>query len=687
MTSNSSIIKTTCPRDCYDGCGILVDQADGKIIKVKGDREHPSNQGALCPKCAIGYNGFWIDETARLLYPLKRIGPKGSGQFKRISWDSALKEIAEQLTDTARQYGPDRIFHTHYTGTCSVIAGGFPNRFFHHIGATEVDPDTICNAAGHAALNYVFGDSVTGFDPRTAKDCTCIVVWGANPSHCGPHVNQNWLYGQNAKVIVIDPVRTETADASNLHLQLRPGTDAALAYSMAHVIHRENLVDVEYVRSHVKGYAKVLPLIEACTPQWGEAATGVPTALIESAARSYAAGPSLLWLGQGLQRQPQGGNVFRACAMLPALTGNIGKPGAGIYYLNDTLAIAGRAGKSPTYSEPRPQRQPNPVSQMDVPGLLQDSAAIRSFLVWNCNPLASNPDQTSTRKGLAREDLFTVVIDCFMTDTAEYADIVLPAASFLEFDDVCASYFYLTVSAQVKCQEPLGESLPNQEIFRKLAKAMGLNDPTLYEDDQSILDSTLRAAGIRDTWRDFAERGWTHIGAEPLVLWSEGKFPTPSGKIELASERAEADGHPHLPQPHIDSSPAPGRLRLLSPADKWLMNSSFGNDSRILKKLGPALVVIHPETADELNICDGDRVRLSNELGDLDLTAKLSDAITPGTLLSYKSRWLRAEQNRANVNILHVPRKTDMGESAAVHGTEVTVSRVSLAPEGDPFFT
>ena len=676
MTTNSSLIKTTCPRDCYDGCGILVDQEDGKVIKVKGNPEHPSNRGALCPKCAISYNGVWLDETARLLHPLKRTGSKGSGEFKRISWDLAIKEIAEQLTNTARQYGPDRIYHTHYTGTCSVIAGSFPSRFFTHLGATEVDPDTICNAAGHAALNYVFGDSVTGFDPRTAKDSACIMVWGANPSHCGPHVNQNWLYSQSAKVIVIDPVRTETAAAADLHLQLRPGTDAALAYSIAHVIQCEGLVDSMYVSAHVKGYAEVLPLIKACTPQWGEQATGISAALIEDAARSYAKGPSLLWLGQGLQRQPQGGNVFRCCAMLPALTGNIGKPGTGFYYLNDTLAIAGRVGAASIYRKPEPQSQPNTVSQMDMPSLLQDSSAIRSFLVWNCNPLASNPDQTSTRKGLAREDLFTVVIDCFMTDTAEYADIVLPAASFLEFDDLCASYFYLTVAAQVKCQEPLGESLPNQEIFRKLAKAMDLDAPALYQDDQSILDASLQSAGIMDAWPDFAQRGWAHIGSEPLILWSEGEFPTPSGKIELASEHAEADGHPRLPQPRIDPAPAPGKLRLLSPADKWLMNSSFGNDSRILKKLGPALVVIHPETADAFNIRDGDHVRLSNVLGELDLTAKLSDAITPGALLSYKSRWLKTEPAPHNVNVLQAPTKTDMGESSSVHGTEVTIARI-----------
>ena len=675
-TNQEQWIKTTCPRDCYDGCGIIVHKQNGEIIKVKGNRDHPSTRGPLCAKCAVSYNGVWLDENARLLYPLKRSGNKGSGQFERISWDDALAEIANRFGEIDREHGADRIYHTHYTGTCSVIAGQFPKRFFNHIGATEVDPDTICNAAGHAALSYVFGDSVAGFDPRTSKDSKCILIWGANPAHCGPHVYQHWLREHGAKVIVIDPVRTETATSADLHLQVRPGADAALAFSMLHIMKRESLVDENYIKHHVQGYEEVLPSIENCTPEWGQSETGIPTTLIEQAARSYARGPSLLWLGQGLQRQPQGGNVFRACAMLPAITGNIGKPGAGFYYLNDTIGIGGRRGGPSIYEKPQLNDGPSPVSQMDIPALLQDPAAIRSYVVWNCNPLASNPNQASMKKGLAREDLFTVVIDCFMTDTADYADIVLPAASFLEFDDVCSSYFHLMIGAQVQCRVPMGESLPNQEIFRRLSSVMELQDSTLYEDDQSVIEQTLRESGIRETWQELTEQGWAHVADEPLILWSEGHFSTPSGKIEIASERAEADGLPRLPQATTDPEPKDGKLRLISPAANWLMNSSFGNDRNVLKMMGPATVTCHPQTASDLGIGDGDQVRLSNELGELVLTARLSDMITPGALLVYKSRWLKMEKSRANVNMLCVARKTDMGESTSVHATEVTISRI-----------
>jgi anaerobic selenocysteine-containing dehydrogenase len=675
-TNQEQWIKTTCPRDCYDGCGIIVHKQNGEIIKVKGNRDHPSTRGPLCAKCAVSYNGVWLDENARLLYPLKRSGNKGSGQFERISWDDALAEIANRFGEIDREHGADRIYHTHYTGTCSVIAGQFPKRFFNHIGATEVDPDTICNAAGHAALSYVFGDSVAGFDPRTSKDSKCILIWGANPAHCGPHVYQHWLREHGAKVIVIDPVRTETATSADLHLQVRPGADAALAFSMLHIMKRESLVDENYIKHHVQGYEEVLPSIENCTPEWGQSETGIPTTLIEQAARSYAHGPSLLWLGQGLQRQPQGGNVFRACAMLPAITGNIGKPGAGFYYLNDTIGIGGRRGGPSIYEKPQLSDGPSPVSQMDIPALLQDPAAIRSYVVWNCNPVASNPNQASMKKGLAREDLFTVVIDCFMTDTADYADIVLPAASFLEFDDVCSSYFHLMIGAQVQCRVPMGESLPNQEIFRRLSSVMELQDSTLYEDDQSVIEQTLRESGVRETWQELTEQGWAHVADEPLILWSEGHFATPSGKIEIASERAEADGLPRLPQATVDPKPKDGKLRLISPAADWLMNSSFGNDRNVLKMMGPATVTCHPQTASDLGIGDGDRVRLSNELGELVLTACLSDMITPGALLVYKSRWLKMEKSRANVNMLCVARKTDMGESTSVHATEVTISRI-----------
>ncbi|MBT4888883.1 MAG: molybdopterin-dependent oxidoreductase [Rhodospirillales bacterium] len=382
---NQTVIKTTCPRDCYDGCGMIVTTENGQVTQVKGNPEHPTNQGKLCGKCSVAYNGVWIDEDARLLHPMRRVGKKGSGAFTPISWDEALGEVASRLGKIVESHGASSIYHTHYTGTCSFIASDFPGRFFEHLGATEVDPDTICNKAGHVAWNYVFGDSVNGFDPRTVKNSKCILVWGANPSASAPHVDKNWLHDNTAKVIVIDPIRHETADRADLYLQVRPGADAALAFAMVHVMQRDGLLDMDYIRDHVLGFDDIASSIAECTPEWGEAQTDVPAALIEEAARLYAIGPSLMWLGQGLQRQLGGGNIFRACAMLPAFTGNIGKPGAGAYYLNSTADIFSRGGKSPIY-EADGSDDAATVSQMDIPALLQDAETIQAYMVWNCNP-------------------------------------------------------------------------------------------------------------------------------------------------------------------------------------------------------------------------------------------------------------------------------------------------------------
>jgi anaerobic selenocysteine-containing dehydrogenase len=281
------------------------------------------------------------------------------------------------------------------------------------------------------------------------------------------------------------------------------------------------------------------------------------------------------------------------------------------------------------------------------------------------------------RRGLERDDLFTVVIDCFQTDTADYADIVLPAASFLEFDDIASSYFHFTYGPVVKCREPMGESLPNQEIFRRLSRAMGFEENHLYEDDRSVIDKTLKYSGLGIGWDELKAKGWTALGDEPLVLWSEGKFPTPSGKIEIASERAEADGHPRVPQPTSDPRPGEGRFRLLSPADKWLMNSSYGNDPRIGELMGPPQVVMHPDDANRLGIAKGDRVTLTNDAGAVAFTAYVADMIPPGVLLTHKSRWPKTRGDGVNVNLLHIPQKTDMGESTSVHATEVEVQKVA----------
>ena len=335
----------------------------------------------------------------------------------------------------------------------------FPERFFNRLGATDVVPDTICNNAGHVALDYLYGSSTTGFDPKTAKDSRAILVWGANPSASAPHAHRHWLKESPAQVIVVDPVRHDTAAAADLHLQPMPGSDAAVAFAMIHVLRAEGRLDRDFIDRYTLGFEELEPTLADCTPAWAEEASGVPADLIVRAAHIYGEGPSLLWLGQGLQRQPLGGNVMRACGLLPALTGNLGKPGAGICYLNGSgprnidgdYVAGGHLGSEPS-------RQ---VSHMDLVPVLADSTRSAAFFCWNMNVVASAPRQAELRQALAREDLLSVVIDLFQTDTARYADYLLPAASFLEFDDLMVPYFHLSLSAQVKAAEPPGEALPN----------------------------------------------------------------------------------------------------------------------------------------------------------------------------------------------------------------------------------
>jgi anaerobic selenocysteine-containing dehydrogenase len=666
-------ILTTCPRDCYDACGIEVSRRDGAILRVRGDRNHPVSRGRLCRKCATAYNGVLLDPRARLPTPLRRDGPKGSGRFRAVSWDDALAEIAGRLTEIVGGPGAHTILAAHYTGTFALLGYHFPNRFVRRLGAREVDPDTICNKAGHVALEYLYGTSLDGFDPRSAADAACIMVWGANPSASAPHQHEHWLPEAPGRVIVVDSVRTPTARQADLHLQPFPGSDAALAFAMAHVIRRDGLLDDELLSNHAIGWAELEPLLDRCTPGWGETITGVPAGAIEQAARWYGAGPSLLWIGQGFQRQPRGGNAVRAVAQLAALGGNVGKPGTGFLYLNG----AGNRMLDEDYvaGAHLPGSPADPISHMDLADWLEDPHRSRALLCWNINIAASNPEQARLRRALTRTDLFTVAIDLFPTDTTDLADVVLPAASFLESDDLVASYFHLSLSAQVKAMEPLGQSQPNAEIFRRLATATGFLDAELQESDEQVIAEVLRRTGLGIDFASLARQGTIWIDREPRVQFPDLRFPTPSGKIELASARAEADGHPRVPQPHADPRPADGRLRLLTPASPWLLNASFANEPRLARRMGVPAIAVHPDDAAERGLAAGDRALVRTPTGELELTVVLSADLPRGVAFSPKGRWPRLEAGHANVNALNPGIASDMGASTTVHGVEITLVR------------
>ena len=671
MTSGLRTVRTTCPRDCYDACGITVKLDGDAVERVLGDPRHPVSHGWLCGKCAVGYNGGWRDPGRRLLRPLRRVGPKGQGRFETISWAEALATVASSLRPILDTAGGEAVLQTHYTGTCSLIAGNAPLRFFNRIGAVEVDPDTVCNKAGHAALGLAFGDSLQGFDPRTIQDSRCVIVWGANPSACAPHVDRHWLHDARVTTIVIDPIRHPTAARATLHLQPFPGTDAALAFALLHVIAREGRLDRAFLDAHTIGWAEAEPHVAAATPEWAEGLTGVPAALIVTAARHYAAGPSLLWLGQGLQRQRFGGNVMRACSLLPVATGMIGKPGAGVLYLN---GFGGRGIDGDYLTGAHLcQGEPRSISHMDLAARLEDASASRALFTWNNNIAASSPEQARLRAALRREDLFHVALELFHTDTVDHADIVLPAASFLEFDDLVLSYFHLTVSAQVKVMAPLGEALPNQEIFRRLAGALDLTDAALHEDDATMIATLLGQTGIGETFASLAAKGTVDWAPEPVMQFADLRFNTPSGRIEIASERYVAAGLTREPRPSWEARPPAGMLRLLSPASEWLMNSTFANEPRVGQALGARAALLHPDDAAARGLAEGAHARLWNATGQLTVPVGISQDVPRGVILAPKGRWPKLEPEGANVNALNPGDKTDIAESAAVHSILVHV--------------
>ena len=498
-----------------------------------------------------------------------------------------------------------------------------------------------------------------------------MIVWGANPSASGPHTDKHWLAEFPGTLIVIDPIRTPTAERADIHLRPFPGTDAALAFGMMHALKAAENLDAKFIAEHTVGFDALEPLIDEWSPARAAEATGVPEADILAAAKAYGQGPSMLWLGQALCRAPTGGNAFRAAAMLPAVTGNIGKPGTGVNFLNGKGPTRGMEMGYLGRADLRTNDAPA-LSHLDLREHLEAAPQDKALLLWNINIAASNPDQGRLLKALRSEELFTVVADLFMTDSARFADIVLPAASFLEFDDIVGSYFHLSVGPQSRAANPPGEALPNQDIFRNLAAKMALTEPALFEEDAVILDHMLKPFGL--SFAELKEKGTVYPEAEAVVLWEDLDFPTPSGKIELASDTAEADGHPRTPLPDPLARPAAGRLRLLTPASEWHMNSSYDNEPRIRSRTDPATITLNPADAASRGLAAGDMAKVSNETATLTLCVAVNDFTPPGVGWAPKGRWPGATTDGLNVNALNRGLRSDMGNSTALHGVEVDVS-------------
>ena len=607
MAATTDLILTTCPRDCYDSCGVAVRIRDGTIAQVRGDPDHPMSRGALCAKCSAGYNNEWLDPAVRLTRPLRRIGPKGAGRLRaRLVGRGHRDDRRPAAARSSPAAGRTRSS----TPTTAARSRCSPTSFRCASSTAWAPPRSspTASATWPATSRWPtsIGTSFDGFDPRTVRDAACIVVWGANPSASAPHAFEHWFRPAPGTKIVVDPIRTETAKAADLHLQPFPGSDAALAFALLHVLRRDGLIDRDFIARHTVGWDELEPLLDDCTPAWGEATTGVPAALIEQAARLYGRGPSLLWLGQGLQRQPTGGNVMRACALLPAATGNLGKPGAGFLYLN-WFNARGVDEAYLTAAAPEPGAC-HPSAIWTWPSASPTRRARRRSSAGTSTSRPRVRASEQLRQALRREDLFTVVLDLFQTDTADFADIVLPAASFLEFDDLFAPYFQLTALGPGQGDRAAGRGaaqpgdLPPPGPRHGLHRAGAVRVRRRHHRHRA---ARLRPGGGLRGARGQGQRAG--LGTSRVIQFADLTFPTPSGRIEIASARAEADGHPRVPLPLADPRPADGRLRLLSPASTFTLNDSFANVAKLARRAGPPTVALHPADAAARGLAGGRR--------------------------------------------------------------------------------
>jgi len=655
---------TLCPRDCYDSCALRLETVAGGGFRARGGGADDINRGDICGKCGHAYNDFAERDRARILTPLRNVGAKGAPRFEPVSWEAALALIADRLRPILDAGRGDSVLYTRYDGARGLLAREFPVRFFNAIGASGVVPGSVCHTAGLAALDYVFGAGADGVDPRELARAETILLWGVNPHHSSPHAWRHWIAGNRGATIVrIDPLDRGESPAPHLQLRPRPGTDAVLAFGMMRTLLDEGLVDREFVAVHAVGFERLEPVIRERSVEACAAETGVPADAIREVARRMARSRSIVWVGMGLQRQAMGGNIFRAIAMLPVLTGNLGRPGSGFVYLNG----AGKRGIDMS-AVTRPALRT--LLHAELNAALADPARSQALFCWNNNIAVSNPDLAALHAALRRRDLFTVCLEIRRTRTCDYADLVLPAADFVEYDDIVYSYFFNTVGAQVKLREPLGSSLPNQEIFRRIATAVGLGDAALVEPDAAIIERVLAGLPRPVGFAELAALGTWHPSAAPLPAMVGG-YATPSRRIELASERAAAAGLPATALAVVAPVAGRGRFRLLTPASYWRVNSGFLEHERIAELDGEPCFLLHPEDAARLDLGEGAPCRLSTETGSLSLPARISTVPQPGVLVVYKCRGEGADRDGIEINRLMPVAVSDMGGCIAFQGIAV----------------
>ena len=685
------IVQGACPHDCPDTCALRVTVDQGRAVRVAGDPDHPTTAGTLCTKVSRYTERTYSPD--RLTTPLRRVGAKGEGRFEPIGWDLALRLIADRLGNVAAR-DPQRILPYSYAGTMGWVQGeGMAMRFFHKLGASLLDR-TICSSPGMTALQYTLGGSV-GMDVERFVDSGLILIWGSNPITSSVHF---WGIAQEAKrrgarLVAIDPYRSDTAMKCDQHVALRPGTDAALALGMMRVLIEEGLIDRDYIDRYTIGFDALAERAAAWSPDRVAAACGIEPGTVIDLARNYGRiRPAAIRLNYGMQRVRGGGNAVRAIACLPALVGAWRDPAGGLLLSSSQMVPTTPARHTrPDLLPGWPERIPRTINMIDIgPALLQADPPIDAVVVYNSNPLAVAPDSEQVIRGFSREDLFTVVIEQFRTDTADYADIVLPATTQLEHFDLHKAYGHWYVLANHPAIEPIGEARPNADIFRALAAQMGFHDEALRASDLEIardaMDWAHPAAGGASL-EDVLERGWIRM-QHPAAPFAEGGFPTPSGRCEFWSERLARQGLDPLPD-HLppresrESDPELAsryRLALISPPARNFLNSSFANVPSLVGMEREPRCEIHPEDAQARGIADGDPVTIFNDRGRFEVRARVSDRIRPGVVLAWGLWWPRTVPGGRNVNAVTSTAITDLGRGPTFYDCLVEVVPQPLKP-------
>jgi anaerobic selenocysteine-containing dehydrogenase len=674
LNQSTGAFTSVCSLDCPDQCSLRVHKKDDKIVKIEGDPKHPVTQGAICNK--VRHMTERIYDPKRLQYPMKRTGPKGSGQFERISWEEATQTISSKWKNLIQTMGPESILPYSFYGNMGYLGTeGMDRRFFNRLGASQLER-TICSVAGGQGYGYTMGASL-GVDPEDTIHANLLIFWGINAISTNMHqvVLAEKARKNGAKIIVIDVHKNQTGRWADWFIPIQPGTDAALALGIMHILFQEGMVDEAFLQQYAMGHEKLRQQVLAYDPAKVSSITGVSVQDLVKLARMYAkTSPSFIRIGNGIQHHDNGGMAVRTISCLPALTGQwLHKGGGAIKGNGGFLDLNFTALQRPDLLKKKSTRRIN-MNELGK-ALLEIDPPIYSLYVYNSNPAIVAPEGNKVRRGLAREDLFTVVHDLFLTETAVYADIILPATSAFENTDLYTSYWHHYIQLQQPVIKPYGESKSNVDVFKWLAQAMGFEDQAFKDTEEDMIRQALDnpqnpyLKGI--TYESLQEQHYVKAKVHFGIL---GHLPTPSGKIELYSPSMEKKGYPALPTytPLIEDWEFPFRF-IPGPNHNYL-NSTFSNNEKHQRMEKVPRLFINSEDAANRGIVDGDLVCIWNERGKVEMKVSVGNDVLPGVVVS-QGLWADEPSQLVHVNSLTPDRLADMGGGATFFSGKVDIRK------------